>query len=552
MRLRSLLPPPATVLLVATLLAPRVAAQGIPLGPAPGESHSRPVVLPDGLGGAVVAYKTSGLRVGAVRVDATGAPGGAPVFDPAPVPFALESAEPTRAWLSGGGRVLVAADRATAAGAALTRFEPDGEVTAGYPLGLGMPLLHPVFVAGDGGRTLVVAKGADATSFWTVRTLVLGPSGALESSRQFASQLQFFNSDRMDATTDGAGGLVAVMPYYDGLLTGSKDLAVFRLAADGSTPWGDQPRPIVNQPRDQVDPRIAPDGSGGVFIVWTDPRSASRTGDIYALRLQQNMQRSSGWLFYGQAVCDALGLQSQPRLVRDGVGGVWVAWLDQRDGPDGDLRYSHVLGNGQLAPGFTRAGAVLCAAFGVQRELEIAPDGAGGFFAVWRDERTGDAELYVHHVFASGLKSSAFADDGEPFVLAAGVQDQPSIAAVPVGRAVIAWRDARSGATRIYAASLSDASSLDADPPAAPALALSVTSPARGEVVAVVTLPAATEAQVQLLDVAGRQLARMTLAGPLRDARVTLVPDTPVGAGLYFVRVRQAGGAVFARVSLLR
>jgi len=554
MRLRPLLPILAVVLFFTALLAPRALADGIPLGPTPGEAHSRPLVLPDGAGGVVVVYQSANGRVGAVRLDADAAPSGSPVFDPSPVPFALESTGPTRAWLTGTGRVLVASDNAKAGDAALMRFEPDGSPTAGYPLGLGMPLLHPAFVTGDAGRTLVIAMGTDGTSHWTVRTAVLGSSGGLESSQQYASNLQFFNSDRMAATTDGAGGLIAVMPYYDAMQTGSKDLCVFRLAADGSTPWGVQPRPLVNQPRDQVDPRIVPDGAGGAFMVWTDPRNNARSNDIYALRLDDMMQRPPGWFYYGVPVCDALGVQCQPRLVRDAVGGVWVAWLDQRAGADGDLRYSHMLGNGKLATGFTTAGSILCAAPGVQRELEIAADGAGGFFAVWRDERSGSAELYVQHIMASGERSPAFPADGQPFVLAAGVQDQPSIAALPTpaGRVVIAWRDARAGSTRIYAAALSDASSLAAETPFPGALALSVASPARGEVVAMVTLPQRGEAEVQLLDVAGRSLAQTTLSGPVRGARVTLASGSPLGAGLYFVHVRQGGEAATSRVSLLR
>ena len=548
------LPPTSVaVLLVAALLAPPATANGVPLGPTPGEVHSRPVVLPDGAGGAVVAYQAGSGRVGAVRVDENGAPAGVPEFDPSLVPFALESAGPTRAWLAPGGRVLVASDHATASGAAIMGYEPDGVTMPGYPLGLGMPFLHPVFVTGSQGRTLVIAMGADATSFWTVRTAGLGPSGLLEWSHEYPSQLQFFNIDRLDATTDGAGGLVAVRSYYDGLQTGSKDLCVFRLAADGSTPWGPQPRPIVNQPRDQVDPRMVPDGAGGVFIVWTDPRRSSGSNDIYALRLDSAMQRPQGWQFYGQAVCEAPGVQAQPRVVRDAVGGVWVAWLDQRNGSDGDLRYSHMLGNGKLAPGFTSAGAILCAAPGLQRELEMAPDGAGGFFAVWRDERSGAAELYAQHILASGQRSPAFAADGQPFAVAAGVQDQPSIAALasPAGRVVIAWRDTREGAARIYSAALSDASSLDTPAPGMSPLALTVASPTRGDVVASVTLPQAGLAEVQLLDVAGRMLARSTLAGPVRGARVTLAPGTALGAGLYFVRVRHAGDVRIARVSLL-
>jgi hypothetical protein len=552
--MRTRIPPlsPPAALLVALLVSSRAAADGIPLGPVPGEVHSHPVVLPDGVGGAVVAYKTSGARVGAVRLDAAGLPAGLPAFDPVTVPLTLEVSQPTRASLTSSGRVLVAADRATATGAAFMRFEPEGAASAGYPLGLGMPYIHPVFVPGSGGRTWSVAMGADATSFWTVRAARIGAAGALEWSAQFASALQFFNSDRLDATTDGAGGLVAVMPYYDGIATGSKDLCVFRLAADGSTPWGDAPRAIVNQPRDQVDPRIVPDGAGGVFMVWTDPRNNRRSSDIFALRLDAQMQRPGGWLFYGQSVCETNGPQSQPRVVRDGLGGIWVAWLDQRDGADGDLRYSHVLGHGALAPGFTLEGELLCAAPGAQRELEIAPDGGGGFFAVWRDERSGEADLYVQHILGSGQRSPAFAPDGEPLTLATGVQDQPSIALVSGARVAIAWRDTRAGAARIYGATIADASSLDAPPVPAAALSLSVAGPARGSVAATVTLPQPGVARVELLDVTGRALARSTLAGPVREALVPLAPGVPIASGLYFVRVRCAAGEAVARVSVLR
>ena len=106
----------ATVLWIALLFASRADAEGNPLGPVPGEAHSHPVVLADGTGGAVVAYKTSGARIGAVRVDGSGAPSGLPLFDPAAVPFTIEGPQPTRATLSGAGRVLVAADRADAHG----------------------------------------------------------------------------------------------------------------------------------------------------------------------------------------------------------------------------------------------------------------------------------------------------------------------------------------------------------------------------------------------------------------------------------------------------
>ena len=50
----------------------------------------------------------------------------------------------------------------------------------------------------------------------------------------------------------------------------------------------------------------------------------------------------------------------------------------------------------------------------------------------------------------------------------------------------------------------------------------------------------------------GRALARVTVAGPLREALVPLAPAAPISAGLYFVRVRGPSGEAVARVSVLR
>jgi len=541
-----------TAVLVAALTASARPATAVPLGPATGVAALRPAILPDGTGGAVVSFKTADGRVGAVRVDAQGGPIGGPAFDPVDVPFALEPGEPTRVSLGASGAVLVAADRATAGGAALTGLDAGGATAPGFPLGLGMPLLHPAFVRGAEGRTLLVAKGSDATSFWTVRTAVLGADGALEEAQEFPSPLQFFNGDGFDATSDGAGGLVAVMPYYDALFTGSKDLCVFRYAADGSTPWGPLPVPIVAQPRDQVEPRILPDGAGGVLLAWTDPRVVRRSSDIFALRLDAELHRPTGWLFYGQPVCDAPGPQSQPRIVRDALGGMWVAWLDQRDGADGDLRYSHMLGNGELAPGSTRSGTILCAAPGAQRGLELAPDGAGGFFAAWSDERSGEAQVYVHHVLPSGQMSPGWPADGLALDPAPGAQDQPTIAELTPGHVLIAWRDARSGTPAIHARGLDDPNSLAAPGPQGPRLALMVSSPCRGVLEPRVDLAAGEQADLELRDLAGRTRARRTLHGPLVAAPTTLLPAAPLEPGVYFLRLRGAHAVRTARVSVLR
>lgn len=527
-----------------------VRATGVAVGPPPGAAQLLPAVLVDPAGGAMITYKTADGRAGAVHVDVTGSPDGGPGFAPTSLPFALGTTEPLRVGLHAGGHVAFASDHATASSAALTRLGPGGTTDPGFPVALGMALHRPALVPGLDGRTLLVAKHSDATTFWTLRAAIVAADGAVLHEVQLPSALQFFNTDRIEATSDGAGGLIALMSFYDSQRTGSKDLCAFRYAADGSRPWGDQPRIMVALPRDQVDPHLVPDGAGGVHAAWTDPRSRSGSADIYALRIDGDGSRHPGWLYYGRPVCDAPGQQSEARLVRDAGNGAWVAWLDQRNDA-GDLRYSLLRGDGELGPGFTTAGAVLCEAPGAQRELAIAADGAGGFYAVWRDDRSGESQLYAQHVMGSGLVAPGWPAHGRAIVEANGTQDQPAIAALPGGRALVAWRDAREGVARIYALTLDSPGNTASDLLAPRALALAVAGPAHGAIRATCTLADPGPASLELLDVSGRVRERVALAGPLRDHVVTLGARA-LAPGIHFVRLRNARGTATARACVLR
>jgi hypothetical protein len=543
-----------TLLLGALLLArPHAArADGVPIGPAPTQAQSRPSVGSDQAGGVIVSYKTSSLQVGAVHVDATGLPDGGYGFGPSTLPVSLEASEPLRTAVTSGVQLRVVADRAAAAAPALTQVPNGGGASAGYPVSLPMPLRHPAIVPGLAGRTLLVAKDDDATSFWTLRAAIVRANGTIQFSLQVSSQLQFFNADAIDACSDGSGGLIAAMPYYDSNSTGSKDIAVWRMTSSGARPWGDQPLPIVSANSDQTDVHVVPDGKSGVLMAWTDPRTYSRSTDIFALHIDSTATRAPGWNFYGSAVCDALGAQSQPRITPDGTGGMWVVWLDQRSSLDGDLRYSHVLGNGTLAAGFTSDGTPLCSATGAQGEAAVAGDGAGGFFAVWRDDRSGNADIYAQHILASGGVAAGWAVNGRALTTAAGAQDQPAIASVLAGKAVVAWRDARAGTPRIYVAGLSDPATTDVAPAEATGLRLAAVRGGRDAADVQVTLPAGSPALLELLDVSGRVRATMRLAGPLHEQAVGLAPAGGLASGVYFARLRQGSRTASARLTVLR
>jgi hypothetical protein len=547
---------PARRLLLALLLAAVVTrsarADGVPVGPVPTDDQSRPAVTADGHGGAVVTYKTASFKVGAVHLNGTGVPDGGLGFAPSTCPFALDTVDPPRVVLPADTQLVIASDRATASGAAMTSMRSGGSVVPGFPVSLAMPYRAPALVPGLGGRTLIVSKNDDASTFWTLRAAIVGANGQVQSSIQLPSSVQFFNADPLDATTDGAGGLIAVFPYYDASGSGSKDLAVFKYTASGTRPWGDVPRPMVFAAGDQTDPHIVPDGTGGALFAWTDPRNSLTGSDIYALHMDRNAQRVGGWDFYGQPVCEAAGEQSQPRLATDGLGGIWVVWKDQRSELAGDLRCSHVFADGTFAPGFTSSGLELATAPGVQGEAQVVGDGAGGMFAVWRDERSGNADIYAQHVLANGALSAGWPANGRALTTATGTQEQPAIALVGVGRVLIAWRDARTSPSRIYATAVVDAGTTDVPAAGHGALRISAAGSMAGELRLRLSLPAAGPARVELLDLNGRRRASRECEGPLDAAILTLSAPARLEPGRYFARVSQGGESASTSVTVLR
>src|SRR5258706_7710288 len=105
----------------------------------------------------------------------------------------------------------------------------------------------------------------------------------------------------------------------------------------------------------------------------------------------------------GLPVCTATGDQVQLDILPDGYGGAWISWSDQRlGGPSQDIYVQHVLAPGLVDPGMPVDGRVVCNAFSIQQSALLAPDGAGGVLHGRTGFRVsaGNADVYVHPVLS--------------------------------------------------------------------------------------------------------------------------------------------------------
>jgi hypothetical protein len=211
--------------------------------------------------------------------------------------------------------------------------------------------------------------------------------------------------------------------------------------------WLSYGNAAVTAAGDQMDPEIALDGNGGLFLVWADYRVGT-DADVFIQRLDANGTPLFG--DDGVPVCDVPGNQRRPTIVSDGAGGAIVAWEDERPGYNRDDIYVQRV-DGSGARLWNGSGVPLCTAEFFQYYAKAVSDGAGGAVVTWVDYRFGstNSSIYARRVDAAGTPQWGL--DGVPISTASNDQYNPRIISDGAGGAIIEWDDTRFNAFGVYA-----------------------------------------------------------------------------------------------------
>ena len=139
----------------------------------------------------------------------------------------------------------------------------------------------------------------------------------------------------------------------------------------------------------------APDGNGGVFVGWID----SRTGQPRVFAQHVDGVGTPLWNADGIQV-NSSAVHEPPRLVSDGVDGVIIVWRDFRADTAGNVYAQHLSSTGTKLWGSSD----VAVAAGPLHETypSVSPDGAGGAFVAWSDDRTGTSDVRVQRLSAQG------------------------------------------------------------------------------------------------------------------------------------------------------
>jgi hypothetical protein len=238
-------------------------------------------------------------------------------------------------------------------------------------------------------------------------------------------------------SVDGAGGIVVTWrDFRNGV---DDNIYAQRLDGAGTPLWVSNGTTVCADGNTQAEPRIIGDDTGGAYVVWEDYRNAS--GDVYIQHLNQS--GTALWTPDGVPACTTAYNQTDPALASDGLGGVIVVWQDGRKGTEWDI-WGQSYGPSGNAQWATWNGRELIDASGDQLRPLITPEGTGGVFMAWLDDRGADRDIYGQRFDNSA--NEWWTANGLAICTATDVQeDHDLVGDINDGSVIIAWRDSRNG-----------------------------------------------------------------------------------------------------------
>lgn len=336
---------------------------GVPVAETTG-GQMRPVIAPDGAGGALIAWTDT--RVGwnepdiyAQRLDASGQP----------------------LWTVNGVGACTAAGYQQQP--AIVRDGSGGAVVSWTDSRSGTADIYAQRISAGGAPQ------------WTLNGVAISTAANAQQNSTLAEYLGTVFVAWMDLRNDGG------------------DVFAQKIDAAGAIQWAANGVAVCWAAGTQSGIGMVPN-YGTPVVSWQDERNGTSNRDIYAQRLSS--AGGAMWAANGIAVCAAPGNQTslnidapQVNIVPDTGYGTIIVWSDARNGGSDDIYAQHVSQTG-AALWAVNGIAVSTAPYSQSRPAPIH-DGADGLIVAWQDGRS--SEIYAQLVRSTGVLGSP----PEPYLL---------------------------------------------------------------------------------------------------------------------------------------
>ncbi|MFN8586194.1 MAG: hypothetical protein U0704_00195 [Candidatus Eisenbacteria bacterium] len=215
-------------------------------------------------------------------------------------------------------------------------------------------------------------------------------------------------------------------------------LWVQKLDAAGVPQWTEGGTPVsVDQAR-RSDPSVVSDGAGGVWVVWENDLA----DDMLSTDICVQWFDAAGTAQLaanGLAIGAAANRQIDPQAVSDGAGGIVVAWSDRRASIMGDIYAQRVTTDG--TPAWTANGIAICTAANDQSAPRLCTDGNHGAIVVWTDQRVSETEEAIYAQWVNRFGAVQWTANGLPVTTTWTEQFSPVVGSDGAGGAIVAWVD---------------------------------------------------------------------------------------------------------------
>ena len=250
---------------------------------------------------------------------------------------------------------------------------------------------------------------------------------------------------------DGEGG--AVIIWEDSRVGNlGLDLYMQKINSSGIPQWAPSGIPISTEHYAQQEAQLFIDGSGNIIIVWDDDRKQDNP-DIFVQKV--NATGDIQWTPNGTAINTMNGFQKYPHIVSDDQGGAIISWSDLRTYADTetDIYMQRINSTGDVL--WAQDGIAVCTAFESQSVTQLLKDGNGGAYILWFDDRGfyfADFDIYIQLIDNSG--AIQWTPNGTAITKLVSIQWYPRFIS-DQGQIIIVWQDFRSGID-IYAHKIVD------------------------------------------------------------------------------------------------
>lgn len=241
-----------------------------------------------------------------------------------------------------------------------------------------------------------------------------------------------------------------------------------RLDSLGTRLWGDSGVLVGSDTTVQTRPLLAPDGSGGAYVLREDLRGGVRTLALF--RLAADGTIAAGWPASGVVLGTAPQESPEP-LLRVASSGAWVVWGELSTLADNSTATrpyeTFVDASGTVSPVLTAVGTPIATGLDGDAVADDATVGTGDDLVVTYEytqflpePAATSTDLYASRTEVEGSHPAGWPASGVLVCGAPGVQRQGRVTGAGGGlygsRAFFAWTDERSGDGDIYAQEIGD------------------------------------------------------------------------------------------------